>query len=131
MCNWISANHCYCRLLDDNVFAFIGVRPQGDSYVVCHKIVDLRDYDRNELVAFMRPYGYKSIAQVFNQFHGDANLVVARCVFSAIGLEQMDFCAERRTLSDADAFTLNWMNDFERIGYKHWCETNNRRVIYA
>ena len=94
------------------VYSFVEIRPldsDKDSFVVCHSVVDLRDYNLDELWEYCSGY-YTSYEQMVESYGFRGALqIMAECVFEQLSYSGMEFNAAQDSKSSAVAFLLDWI----------------------
>ena len=82
-----------------------------NTFVVVRGEIDLADYTDEEVLDYITGYGYKSIANVEEQYGSAARQVIAECVFECLQLCDYEFVTSPfSTESEAEAY-LRTIND--------------------
>lgn len=56
----------------------------GDKYGVVHMVIDLNDYSEEEVLDYIRGYGYDSRENVVEQYGDQAEQVIVECIFECL-----------------------------------------------
>lgn len=101
----------YAAKFSDTRYGYIECRQWGDKYIVCHAVVDLRDYSMDEVNEYCASY-YDSLEKtIYDYGLRDALRVMTECIFEQIPLSQMEFTAERPTEEAAREFIHEWVQN--------------------
>ena len=100
----------YCAKIDDATYSYIEYREYFNEFVVCHAVIDLRDYDLDTIWHYCSGY-YDSFEQMVESY-GFRNVfqIIAECIFEQLGFEDMEFNSEQSTEGKAIKFVHDWMN---------------------
>lgn len=99
----------YMAKISDTVYSYIEYREWFDGYIVCHAVVDLKDFSLDEIYAYCSPY-YSSLEQMVQDYGFRGALqIMAECIFEQLGVNEMEFTAEQRNEGAAIRFIHEWM----------------------
>ncbi len=99
----------YCLKESDYIYRLIEIREYPDEntpYVVCYGIIDLSDYELDELESFCEGY-YDSLTEVFDTYGTDAMQIIAECVFEQTQGSELNFGALQHSLAEANHNSLH------------------------
>lgn len=105
----------YCRQINDFCFSYAEIRQgQKDQYIICHAVIDLRDYELDELWDYCSCY-YDSYEEMIAQYgFREALQIMAECVFESSGFDDMEFNMLCYSRTDAYQRLIEWMEKEER-----------------
>lgn len=100
----------YCKKIDDFSWSYIEARELGTGgCVVCHAVVDLRDYTLDEAWQYCSEY-YMSFEQMVGNYgFRDALMVMAECIFEQLDFDDMEFNVEKQSIGEAIMFIYEWI----------------------
>lgn len=108
----------YCKKVDDYSWSYIEARTalsQEDVYreivVVCHAVVDIRDYTLNDLWQYCSGY-YNSFEQMVQQYgFREAIRIMTECVFEQLSFDDMEFNIEQSDFGEANNFIHKYITN--------------------
>ena len=95
------------------MYRFIEIRECQDDntpYVVCYGIIDLSDYELDELESFCAGY-YDSLTEIFDTYGTEAMQIIAECVFEQTLVSELNFGALQHSFAKAQEFVQNWLEE--------------------
>ena len=92
----------HCIKIDDFTFGFVEIREAaGNSFSLCHAVIDLRDYTRDELEMYTSGF-YESLDEIVETYGAkNARQIIAECVFEETGAFLMDYCVNFESWDEA------------------------------
>lgn len=82
-----------------------------DTFVVVRGEVDLADYTDEEVLNYITGYGYKSIADVEEQYGSEARQIIAECIFECLDYCEYDFISSQFSSEDEAEVYLRMISD--------------------
>lgn len=102
----------YCSKIDDYTWSYIETREwdtQTGEQVVCHTIIDIRDYTIDELQQYCLSY-YNSLEQIVQDYgFRTAVQIMAECIFEQLSISEMEFAAKQNDFATAAKFIYEWL----------------------
>lgn len=99
----------YRAKISDIEYSFIEYQKYPDSYVVCHAVVDLTDFDFDGMEALISPYYGSLDAVAFEYGFRGAFPIIAECIFEQFGPRAMEFNMEFATEQEARDYIECWI----------------------
>lgn len=101
----------YSKQINDYSWSYIEIREIDDQWVVCHSIIDLRDYSFDELWDICSGYyqSYEDMVEIYG--FREALHVMAECIFEQLGFIDMEFNASYPNNQEADSFVQSWIKN--------------------
>ena len=128
MNEWFETDYLqWCKKIDNMIFKFCQViwldtcgdderasnaKDDSDNYCVVAAVINLWDYDEQDVLSILSSFGYSSFQEVNDIYGNGATQIMAECVF-----EQDCLCdpyvVSKEVLSkeDAEEFAENWMKE--------------------
>lgn len=95
--------------ISDTTYSYIEYREWLGGYIVCHAVVDLKDYSLDEICTYCSPY-YSSLEQmVLDYSFRGALQIMAECIFEQLDIDEMEFIAGQKSEGTAIKFIHEWM----------------------
>lgn len=90
---------------NENTFEYVEALSLNDEvHVINHAIIEITDYDTENILKYIKPYGYETIDKVKKEYGADYKQIICECIF-----ESMD---ENRYISSLDLNEIiDIMND--------------------
>ena len=106
----------HCIKIDDFTFGFAEIRKAaGNSFSLCHAVIDLRDYAQDELERYTSVHRgfYESLDEIAKTYGAqNASLIIAKCVFEETESFQMDYCINFDSRDEATAKLPKYLEIF-------------------
>ena len=119
--NWIvtdpNCGQC-CNKLNENEYQYVEYREVGDAgseyYWVYKMYVDLKSYTEQEMLSFTKPYGYKTIDELKENYGDDYRMIIAECIFECGSSWDYHYNKEVNTEDEAVVLVQSIMDDWNK-----------------